>query len=109
MFSGRCFEHVADRQVAVGHSRGERVPGLVADAVFRMRGGVAGGIESRDRAIALMHHLTFAVGDEAGRGERAWMQFEAVEWRLDQRSEGWVSHAFLADRMAGAPIFFAAV
>src|SRR5262245_61083835 len=86
-------DHVADREIAEGHRRGERESGLVADAVLGRRRDIARGIEARDRPPALMDHLSVAAGEEPDRGRAGRMKRDAVERRLLDGAEACVDAA----------------
>src|SRR5262245_36500322 len=86
-------DHVADREIAEGHCRGEREPGLVADAVLGRRRDIARGIQTGDRPAALMDDLSVAVGQEPDRGGAGWMQRDTIERRLFDGAEARIDAA----------------
>jgi hypothetical protein len=58
---------VLNGELAEGHRRCEGKAGLISRAALVARGNDAAGIKSGDRALPLMHHLAFGIGQQSGR------------------------------------------
>lgn len=50
------IKHVANREIAEGHRRGELHPGLIADPLLSRRGNIARSVKPRNGVATLMDH-----------------------------------------------------
>src|SRR6516225_9324481 len=81
------FDHVADRQVAECHRRGERQAGLIADSVLSCGRDIAGSVEPGNGMAPLMNDLAAAVDPQSDGRRTGRMQFDPIERRLLDRTE----------------------
>ena len=99
-------------EIAERHAGRERIAGLIADAIFEMRGGVADGVEFRNAGAMRIHRLRVLVdANAAARHEHARIEPQAVEWRLLERAEASIGRiaAFDCVALRQAPFLLAPV